>query len=104
MRVSMVSNNLQREEPKRQSPMAIRNNPYYQAESEIKVMDGPFCIGNVVILDKKSLDFPENLSNLKMHQRLMLKITQVFEDHSTSFKMANDCKLHTKNSVDLEIR
>lgn len=67
-------------------------------------MDGPFCISNVVILDKKALELPDHLQNLKMHQRLMLKITQVFEENQIPFKMVNDCKLQIKNKLELEIR
>jgi hypothetical protein len=82
MRISVVSSNLYKinEEPKqsnkiRKSPLAIRNSQYYQSETEVKVMDGPSCINNVVIVDRAFLNVPDHLQNLKLHQRLMLKIT-----------------------------
>lgn len=65
MRVSVVSNlsKIQEVPTKkyRKSPLAVRNSQYYQQESEVKLYDGPFCISNVVIVSKKSLEVPEHL-------------------------------------------
>ena len=59
-------------------------------------MDGPFCTSNVIVLkneDDSQNHSQQGLANLKDHQRLMLKITQVLEDNQIPFKMLDECKL-----------
>jgi hypothetical protein len=53
MRVSVVGSNLAKidEERPRKNSLEARNSPYYQQSSEVRLMDGPFSINNVVVLE-----------------------------------------------------